>query len=353
MTYKARGYTPSGKNKRRRGKLIAVCTLAIIALLGVGAFFFWRDYTAGLEAVGGNRTETITIEQGASVKSIAAKLKSAELIRSEKTFEYYARIHKVSSYLQAGSYEISQRQNVPEIVSQLTHGKVATTYVTILPGQRLDQIRRSLINQGFTEADVDAALVPQQYDNYPAFVDKPAGTNLEGYLYPETFQRTAATTAKNIVEQSILQLQKNLTPEITAGLKSQGLTTYEGLVIASIVEKEVVSQADRAQAAQVFIKRLKSGIPLGSDVTAHYGSVLAGKGKDVTYDTPYNTRLHTGLPPTPISNVSKVSLAAVAKPANTDWLFFVSGDNGTTYFSKTVAEHEALAAKYCHKLCEE
>jgi UPF0755 protein len=94
-------------------------------------------------------------------------------------------------------------------------------------------------------------------------------------------------------------------------------------------------------------------MPLGSDVTAHYGSVLAGRGKDVTYDTPFNTRLHTGLPPTPISNVSASSLTAVAKPAQTDWLFFVTGDNGTTYFSKTVQEHEALAAKYCHELCKQ
>jgi UPF0755 protein len=118
------------------------------------------------------------------------------------------------------------------------------------------------------------------------------------------------------------------------------------------VEQEVTSQSDRSQAAQVFLKRLKVGMPLGSDVTAFYGSRLAGAGKDVTYDTPFNTRIHTGLPPTPISNVSDSSLGAVAHPANTDWLFFVTGDDGTTYFTKTVQEHEAKAAQYCHKLCE-
>jgi len=78
---------------------------------------------------------------------------------------------------------------------------------------------------------------------------------------------------------------------------------------------------------------------------------LAGKTQSVTYDTPYNTYLHKGLPPTPVSNVSEVSLQAVAHPANTDWLYFVSGDDGTTYFSKTLQDHDALVAKYCHKLC--
>jgi UPF0755 protein len=90
---------------------------------------------------------------------------------------------------------------------------------------------------------------------------------------------------------------------------------------------------------------------LGSDVTAYYGSILAGKTPSIHYDTPYNTLLHTGLPPGPISNVSDSSLDAVANPVPTDWLYFVAGDDGTTHFSKTLEEHEALTQQYCHKLC--
>ena len=352
MKYRAHGHRAGTKRRNIfRGIIIAAGVVLLSAAL-IG-FVFWREYQAGLKAVGGTKTTTVTIEQGDSVHDIAGRLKVANLIRDERIFSYYARFHKVSRYLQAGSYEISQAQGVPEIITQLTHGKVATSLVTILPGQRLDQIRQSLINQGFAESDVDAALEPAQYENSPLFTGKPKGTNLEGYLFPDSFQRTATTTIKTIIEQSLLQQQKNLSPTIVAGFKDQGLSTYEGIVIASIVEKEVINQSDRSQAAQVFLTRLKIGMPLGSDVTAHYGSVLAGKGKDVAYDSPYNTRIHTGLPPTPISNVSKSSLQAVANPSNTDWLFFVSGDNGTTYFSRTVAEHEALAAKYCHVLCQE
>ncbi|MCA9327432.1 endolytic transglycosylase MltG [Candidatus Saccharibacteria bacterium] len=342
-------------NTKQRGwlrwALIAVTVLAALAL--IAAAVLWRTYNEGLKPVGGSGTTSITIEQGESVPDIATKLKTANLIRSEVVFAYYAKFHNASQYLQAGTYDFSPSQGVPEIVAKLTHGKVATSLVTILPGQRLDQIRQSLIDQGFSEADVDAALEPSQYASSPIFAGKPAANNLEGYLYPDSFQKTANTSAKTIVQQSLAEMQQHLTPDILNGFKKQGLDTYQGLIIASIVTKEVTNQDDRAQAAQVFLKRLKNGIALGSDVTAYYGSILAGVGKDVTYDTPYNTRIHTGLPPTPISNVEESALQAVAHPASTDWLFFVTGDDGTTYFSKTVEEHEALAAKYCHKLCQE
>lgn len=108
---------------------------------------------------------------------------------------------------------------------------------------------------------------------------------------------------------------------------------------------------DDTQAAQVFLKRLKIGMVLGSDVTAFYGAIKDGVPPSVTYDSPYNTRIHKGLPPGPISNVTDSSLYAVAHPANTDWLYFVAGDDGKTYFAKTEAEHEANVSKYCHKLC--
>ncbi|MBP9761538.1 endolytic transglycosylase MltG [Candidatus Saccharibacteria bacterium] len=342
------------KKGRRLLKYFAFALLLLIVTGAVAGALWWQSFQKSLQPVGGGgKPVSVTVEQGDSLASIADNLSGLGLIKSAQSFEYYARIHRASRYLQAGTYEISPAQSVPEIVQQLTGGKVATSLVTILPGQRLDQIRQGLINQGFSADEVDNALEPSQYRSRSVFEGKPAGTNLEGYLYPDSFQRTKLTEAKSIVEQSLDQMQNKLTKGVIAGFERQGVSVYEGIVIASIVEKEVVVQAERAQAAQVFLARLRIGMPLGSDVTAHYGSVLAGKGKDVTYDTPYNTRIHTGLPPTPISNVSQSSLDAVANPANTDWLFFVTGDDGVTHFSKTVAEHEALAAKYCHKLCQE
>jgi UPF0755 protein len=94
-------------------------------------------------------------------------------------------------------------------------------------------------------------------------------------------------------------------------------------------------------------------MPLGSDVTAYYGSIINGLSPSVSYDSPYNTLLHTGLPPTPISNVNDQALNAVAHPATTDWLYFVTGDNGITYFSQTAQQQQTNTALYCHKLCSQ
>ncbi len=341
--------------KRKRswlGKLLTV--LVVLAVLAAaGLFVGWRyavGYLAPIDTSGTARE--VTIDQGLSVSEIGQDLEEKKLIRKAWAFRLYLQLRGGASYLQAGTYTLSPSQSTQSIIEQLTHGKVATRLVTILPGERLDQVRTSLINQGFSEADVDAALEPTQYEGLVVLVEKPKGASLEGYLYPESFERTSTTTAKDVVEQSLAAMNRALTPARKAGFEKQGLTTYQALILASVVEKEVVTASDREQAAQVFIKRTKMGMQLGSDVTAFYGSELAGAGQDVTYDTPYNTRIHTEYPPTPISNISAVSLDAVANPSDTDWLFFVAGDDGTTYFSRTVEEHDALVKRYCIKLCQ-
>ena len=125
-----------------------------------------------------------------------------------------------------------------DIVAQLTHGKVQSQLVTILPGQRLDQIEQTLINDGFSKASVDAALQPAQYEGNAALVDKPAGNSLEGYLYPDSFERTSNTKPSTIVQESIAEMQKHLTPSIRAAFASEGLSTYQGIVLASVVSRK-------------------------------------------------------------------------------------------------------------------
>ena len=346
------GKTTTRRRFSIRKALIGLSFLTGLALIGL--FGVYKLYTANLGALtpGSNEFKEITISEGASLQSIATQLKQAEVIKSDWAFKRYAQATNASRYLQAGTYSLGPGQSVQDIVSFLTKGKVASKLVIILPGQRLDQIRRSLVQQGFSDSEVAAALEPTQYESSAALADKPKGNSLEGYLFPESFQKTANTTVKGIIESSIGEMQKQLTPQVRAGFQKQGLTPYQGIILASLVEKEVVHESDRKQAAQVFITRIKKNMPFGSDVTAFYGSELAGRGQDVTYDTPYNTRIHSGFPPTPISNVSKSSLEAVAYPANTDWVFFVAGDDGVTHFSRTVEEHEALTKKYCIKLCQ-
>ena len=340
--------------KRRWPKRMLLLA-AVVAVLVIGGTFWVRHlYFDGLKPVvaGSQQTVLVTVKRGSSLDQIAQQLKKAGLIRSPWAFRRYVGSNNVSDALQAGTYSFSPSQSVAEIVSQLSHGKVATDLVTIVPGQRLDQIRTTLINYGFSEQDVDAALSPALYPDSPALVDKPKSANLEGYIYPDSYQKNADTKPQQIISQALEQMNKKLTPDLRQAFAAQGLSTYEAVTLASIVEQEVSRPEDRAQVAQVFLRRMHIGMMLGSDVTAFYGARLAGQDPSVSYDSPFNTRLHTGLPPTPISNVTSSSLQAVAHPADTNWLYFVAGDDGTTHFAHTLDEHNANVANYCHTLCQ-
>ncbi|HSX31441.1 MAG TPA: endolytic transglycosylase MltG [Candidatus Saccharimonadales bacterium] len=341
---------------RRRPWLKRVLTVlgVLVGLLLVTVLLIWHFYHSNLRPLSAHgASQTITIESGTTPAEIANLLHNQHIIRNAWTFEAYVRHEGVGEDLQAGTYSLGPTQSVPDIVAQLTHGKVSTELVTILPGQRLDQVQQALLNDGFKKDDVTAALQASAYENNAALVDKPVGNSLEGYLYPDSFQRTSGTSASTIVQESIAEMQRHLTPDLRAAFAREGLSTYQGITLASIVEQEVSNPSDRAQAAQVFLKRLSIGMSLGSDVTAIYGSRLVGQGNSLSYDSPWNTLIHTGLPPTPISNVNDGALQAVAHPANTDWLFFVTGDDGVTHFSHTLAEHQALTQQYCHKLCSQ
>ena len=347
-------YAVSRSSHRHPLRRLLVIALVIILVLVALTMVVRRMYDNSLKPVSTNQTiKVVTIKSGESTTQIANQLYKSGLIRTTWVFEWYVRSQEVRGELQAGTYALRASENVPQIVGQLTKGKVATKLVTILPNQRLDQIKQTLINAGFSPNDVDAALNPAQYEDSPALVDKPAGNDLEGYLYPDSFQKISSTTAQAIVQESLNEMGQHLTPDLRTAFAADGLSTYQGIILASIVGQEVSNPTDQAQVAQVFLSRLHSNMDLGSDVTAYYGAILAGQSPSVSYDSPYNTLLHSGLPPTPISNVNQAALNAVAHPATTNWLYFVSGDDGKTYFSQTLQEQQANVAQYCHKLCSQ
>ena len=343
----------TSKSLRTSLPWISVSVMAfILAVLASSIIVIRYVYLQDLKPVNASqRNVSIVIVRGASAKQIGVELKKQNLIRSNWSFEWYLRSKEVRDALQSGTYELRSSQSVQEIVDVLTQGKIVTNLVTILPDQRIGQIRARLISNGFSAKEVDEGLNPELYKGHPALVDKPVGANLEGYLYPESFQKSADTKVQTIIRASLDEMQKHLTPELRAGINRQGLTIYEGIILASIVEREVSRPQDRAQVAQVFLKRLKIGMLLGSDPTAYYGSIIDGLEPSLLHDSPYNTYKRAGLPIGPISNVTESSLWAVAKPANGDYLYFVSGDDGNTYFSRTLEEHETNIALHCKKLC--
>ena len=336
----------------RAPRLIGAVLLLVVAALIFAVVMVRYSYYQNLKPVSSSQqSKLVTIERGATAADIGELLKEKGLIRQTWAFEWYVRNHNMRDKLQAGSYYIEPSQSVSEIVDILTKGKEATDLFTILPGKRLDQIKAAMVNAGFDPTEVEDAFDPSLYKDHPALVDKPATASLEGYLYPESFQKHPDTKPATIITASLDEMQRHLTPEVRAAFTKQGLTVHHGVILASIVEQEVGNDSDRPIVAQVFLKRLHDGMQLGSDVTAFYGAIVAGKAPSVSYDSPYNTRLHSGFPPGPISNVSKSSLQAVANPSTTDYVYFVAGDDGKTYFSHTLAEHEALTEEHCKKLC--
>ena len=344
------------KQRAKRGRMprrIVAVVLILLALFVGGSIAVHRHYTQNLLPLSSNQTtQDVTIKSGSSVKQIATQLQTEKLIRSSWAFERYVKSKQLDDKLQAGTYAFSPSQSIEQIVHTLTKGKVSTNLVTILPGQRIDQVRASFINDGFAPGDVDAALKPELYTNMPVLAFKPADVpTLEGLLWPDSYQKDATTSPSAIISESLLAMGEHLTPTVQQGFAAEGLTTYQGLILTSIITQEVSKPSDQPMVAQVFLSRLKSGMMLGSDVTASYGAVAAGRAPNLSYDSPYNTLIHPGLPPSPISTITNNALTAATHPAGTDYVYFVAGDDGTTHFSKTLAEHEALTDQFCHKLC--
>lgn len=341
---KKKKQTKSKKRRLLRTLLLAVVTLVVGMVV---AAFVW--YTHALTPLTKDDQFTvISVKSGSSTKQIAEDLESQRVIRSATAFTIYARLHKTTN-LQAGDYRLSSKQSVPSIAETLAGGKVTSVNVLIAPGLRLDQIIDKLEAAGYSKSDVSDALLAVR--DHPVLKGLPEGTKLEGYLFPDTYQIGPDTSAETLLRLMLDNFQKQLTPEINQGIASQGLTLNQAVILASIVQKEVPEPDVQRTVAQVFISRLNQGIVLGSDVTYMYGAVITGEIASPSLNSPYNTRKVAGLPPTAISNFNLSALQAVANPTATDYLYFVAGDDGTTYFSRTLEEHEALVQKYCTKLC--
>lgn len=345
----------SSEKTVRTGRLMKVSIVIFAAMIVVAIFalgYGWNWYQQQLKPFSTSpSTVAIVIPGGASTKQIAQLLEQKKVIRSALAFEWYVRQNNLRESLQAGNYSLDSSRSVQSIVNDLSKGKVQTKTFTILPGKRLDQIRASFIASGYDTALVDAALDVKNYANHQALVNKPKEATLEGYLFPETFRIPTTATPKDIVTMSLNEMSKELSADLIDAYKARGLTPHQAITLASIVIKESSNATEQRKIAGVFYNRLAKGIPLGADPTYQYASAIAGVPNDGKIDSPYNTRLYAGLPPGPIGNITSTSLKAVAQPEVTENLFFVAGDDGKIYYSKTQAEHEALTKKYCIELC--
>lgn len=358
------------KKKIGKKRLIIGIISGLIALIVVAITLGYLWYQHALSPVSSDPNSArvaFTIESGTSPSDVGAALVEAEVIRDELAFAIYTRLSGTQDQLKAGSYRLSPAESTPEIIKHLVSGKVEAFTVMFYPGatltdttdtpeNRKTDVTTVLKDAGYTDTEIKTALA-KTYD-HPVFAGKPATADLEGYVYGETYMFSDGATVEDILTRTFDELYKAIEQnDLVNKYKQHGLSLYEGITLASIIQREVpdASEQDRQdqkQVAQVFYKRLGIKMPLGSDVTYHYAADKMGVPRDHTLNSPYNTRKVVGLPPGPISAPGVSALIAAGNPASGDYLYFLSGDDDKTYFGKTDADHEQNISKHCHQKCQ-
>ncbi len=286
------------------------------------------------------RTASFVIEPGSSLRRVAHQLEDRQLIGSALAFEFLARWRGEHTRLQAGEYSISSADDPARILQQFVRGRVTTYEVALPEGWTAREIAARLEERGLVDGAAFLAVA-----NDPAVAEALGveGDSLEGYLFPETYRLPRGLAAREVAEVLVDQFLEAWAP-LAESAAAQGLLMREVVTLASIVEKETGAAEERPLIAGVFRNRLERGMRLESDPTTIYGIPdFDGnlRRRDLENgDNPYNTYKIEGLPPGPIANPGAAALEAVLDPAESEYLFFVSKNNGTHVFAKTFDEHE-------------
>lgn len=339
------------KQRHKRWIVRTILGLVIVVFLAAALVAGWVYNQLRPVAPGSDQLISITVPEGSTAVSLGQLLEQNELVRNADVFSWYVRFTGISSELQAGEYRLSQGSSVSSIANELTKGTEGTFTLTFVPGRTLEQYRTVLSEAGYSEAAIDEALA-KQYDR-PLFDGAPASADLEGFIYPETYQFASDASVESVLEFTFAEYERVIEQNnLVEAYKAKGLSLFEGITLASIIEKEAANNEEMANISQVFHLRLEKGMPLGSDPTYQYIADKTGVPRDTRLDSPYNTRIVTGLTPGPIASPSEAALLAAANPADGTYLYFVHGDDGNIYLSYTNEEHEANVAKYCIDLCK-
>lgn len=329
---------PRRRRKRKRrpnaGRLL-LGLLIIAAVMGVLTLILATAFGGGgQEAADGPRT--ITVAEGDTLSAVADKLAEAGVIENATLFTIQARLGGGGTEIKPGEYAFEPGAGGDEILAELTAGQEIPTFDVVLPeGLTLEQTARSVAEQ--TDIGEEAFLEAARRTDYGyAFLDDPAIETTEGFLFPKSYEFEEGTTAEGVVnrllEQYLLETQ-NLDFE-EAGRRF-GLTEYEIVTVAALIERETLVPEERPLVASVVYNRLEQGMPLQIDATVQYalGRPRAELSlEDLEVDSPYNTYQIDGLPPGPIANPSLASIRAALEPADTDYLYYVLKANDRDHY---------------------
>ena len=295
----------------------------IVAVILIGGFLIYQGVYYPIES-SSDETVIFLVKKGEGAKEISINLKEQGLIRYSSFFRAYALIENKAEELKAGEYELSPSMNIPEIVNKLASEDRIKKMITII--------------EGWTVKDIANYLEVEELD-----------PNLEGYLFPDTYEISPEDGIEEIIEKMFDNFNKKMSLELIEEIASQEKTIHEIVIMASLIEKEVKTFEDKKIVSGILWKRIEAGMPLQVDATIIY---ITGKKstkilqEELEIDSPYNTYRYKGLPFGPICNPGMESILAAIYPESSEYWFYLSTPEGETIFSKSLKEHSEARAKY-------
>jgi UPF0755 protein len=324
----------------------AIRSLTLLAVLAILVVAAWIGYGIYGDRSRPASTTGVVIPQGSTFSDIAAQLHATGIIGNTQIFRLYAKAMHADTQARAGEFRFTPHQTEAEILRRLqTGGAQIAKWITIPEGYTAKQIAAQLETEGFGDAQSYAAAFLRD----TIVVDGFRTANMEGYLFPDTYLMPLGASPATVEAIMSAQFRKELPADAARKARARGLTVPQVVTLASLIEREAKADDERPLMAGVYYNRLRLGMPLEVDATIEYAlpthqTVITYS--DLRIDSPYNSYLHQGLPPTPIANPGRPSLVAALNPRPSEFLYYVYKGHGHHAFAKTLAEQNANVAKY-------
>lgn len=332
---------------------ILLVALGLVLILGFSGFRYAVSAPSNDSAI-----TSVTIKPGESVAQIGSDLERAGLIRNNLVFRVFVRLSGFETKLQAGTFNLPKNLSMKDLTYRIARG-TTDQKITTLEGWRIEEVAEYLESKHILSKEefLDAASNDRfSYD----FLPQPSGNldqpyrRLEGYLFPDTYDIAAQTSADDIIKRMLDNFGSRVDPKMRQAATKNGISLADTITLASVIEREAKTDTDRQLVAGILLKRLKTpGWKLESDVTVQFAVGRSGNWwpKNLTQDqlgtnSPYNTRKVDGLPPTPIDEPSLSSINAVINQQPSDYWFYLAGKDGQVHYAKTIDEHNQNIAKY-------
>ncbi len=337
----------AGAFVRWSARLLAILALLSLAAGAAAGWWAWQRIHSPYRGFEGE--QFVTVLPGTGASKILTDLEASGVLSDARLARAFLVYRLGDPSLKAGEYRFDEALTTPQVLEKLIAGRVVTYSVTVIEGLTLDEIAQVIADAGF--ADGESLGLEMRRSDLIADLD-PTATDLEGYLYPDTYHFARGISAEEIVATMLRNFRKRFTAEVEHLVASSGKTVREIVTLASIVEKEARMDDERSQIAGVYANRLRIGMALYADPTVIYAIKRLGRWDgnlrrpDLKLDSPYNTYVYPGLPPGPICSPGIASMVAAAAPAQTPHLYFVSRNDGTHVFAETLRDHNRNVTRW-------